>query len=125
VPVLAEQAIKRASLIEDSQVLIAVFSSSRIGEPRITSPGSTRTDPVSYAVGGQGIVIPADIAFHSRGTDKFISFVEAQSAIAPFPKCHTTLINAKMTAMPLSCFGGLIGQVKWLPGGIVGFFNKR
>jgi len=68
VPVLTEQAIKGAGLIKDSQVLIAIFSSWRIGKLRVTSPGSTGADPISYAVGGQCIVIPADVTFAGVGT---------------------------------------------------------
>jgi len=82
-PVLAEQAIKGAGLIEDGQVLIAILSFPGIGKLGVTSPGSAGTDPISYAVGGQGIIIPADITFAGRGTDKSISPVDAQSAIAP------------------------------------------
>jgi len=70
VPVLAEQAIKGAGLIKDSQVLISTLSSSGIGKLRVTSPGSTGTDPISYAVGGQSIIVPTDIAFAGVGTFK-------------------------------------------------------
>ena len=83
IPVLAEQAIKGAGLIKDSQVFIAIFSSLRIGKPGITSPGSTGTDPVSDAVGGQSIIIPTDIAFPGVGTFEPIFCVDAHSAIAP------------------------------------------
>ena len=38
-------------MIKDSQVLIAIFSPSEIGKLWVTSPGSTGTNPVSYAVG--------------------------------------------------------------------------
>jgi len=87
VPVLAEQAIKGAGLIEYSQVLITIFSSPRIGELRVASPGSTGTDPVSYAVGRQSIIVPADIAPLSSSTHQSIFPVDAQSAIALFPGC--------------------------------------
>ena len=107
VPVLTEQAIKGASLIEDSQVLIAIFSFSRIGKLRVTNPGSARTNPISYAVGGQGIIVPADITFLSGGTRKFVFLVAAQSAIALFPGCKATLINTKVTGTPVFSLGGL------------------
>jgi hypothetical protein len=69
-PVLAEQTVKGAGLIKDSQVLIAILSATRIGESGVTSSGTTGTHPVSDTVSGQGIIIPADISFASGGADK-------------------------------------------------------
>ena len=107
-PVLTEQAIKGASLIEDGQVLIAIFSSSRIGKLGVTSPGATGTDPISYAVGGQGIIVPADISLLSRGTDQSIFPVGTQSAIAPAIWGDTALISTKLTATSFFSPRGLI-----------------
>jgi len=108
VPVLAEQAIKGTSLIEDSQVLVAVFSSMGIGKLRVTGSSATRTDPIGYAVGGQGIVIPADIAFPGGGTDKSIFSVGAQSTVAPAICGNTAFIDAKLTYKPSLTFGRLL-----------------
>jgi len=83
VPVLTEQAIKGASLIENGQILIAIFSSTRVGKAGITSPGSTGTDPIGDTISRQGIIIPADVALAGGGTFKPIFLVGAQPAIAP------------------------------------------
>jgi len=99
-PVLAEQTIKGTGLIKDSQVLIAIFSSSGIGKLRVTSPGSSGTDPISHAVGRQNIIVPANIAFLSSSTHQFIFLVDAQSAIALFSGGYTTLISTKVAAPP-------------------------
>jgi hypothetical protein len=69
VPVLAEEAVKGTGLIEDSQVLVAIFSAFVIGKAGVTSSCSPGTYPIGYAVSGQGIVIPADIAFSWRSTN--------------------------------------------------------
>ena len=81
-PVLAEETIKGASLIEDSQVFVAILSPFRIGKPGIASASSTRTDPISYTVGGQGIIVPTDVTLGGSGTYKFILPVDAQSTVA-------------------------------------------
>jgi len=123
-PVLAEQAIKGAGLIKDSQVLIAIFSSLRIGKLRVTSPGSTGTDPISYAVGGQGIVIPADIAFFSSGTRKFISLIGAKPAIAPAIWGNTALVGTKLAFESPFAAGRPLRKVKWPSCGTVSFLNQ-
>ncbi len=92
-PVLTEQALEGAGLIEDSQVPVAIFRSLRIGKPGVTGPGATRTNPIGYTVGGQGIIVPADIALASGGTDKSIFSGGAQPAIAPAIWRDTTFIE--------------------------------
>ncbi len=96
-PVLTEQAIKGASLIENSQVLVAIFSSLSIGKLGIASASSTRTDPISYTVGGQGIMVPTEVALGSSGTYKLIYFIDAQPAVASTTCRNTALIGTKTT----------------------------
>ena len=124
VPVLAEQAIKGTSLIEDSQVLVAMFSSLGIGKPRVTGSSATRTDPIGYAVGGQGIVIPADVAFPGGGTDKSIFSVGAQSTVAPAICGNTAFIGAKLAFKSSLTLGRLLRKVKWSSRCAVSFLNK-
>jgi len=108
VPVLAEQAIKGASLIEDSQVLVATFSSLGIGKLRVTGSSATGTDPIGHAVGGQGIIIPTDVAFPGGGTDKSIFPVGAQSTIAPAICGNTAFIGAKLAYKSSLTLGRLL-----------------
>ncbi len=107
-PVLAEQAVKGAGLIEDSQVLVAIFGSLRIGKPRVTSSRSARTNPIGYAVGRQGIIVPTDIAFSYGGTDKSVFSVGAQSTIAPAVCGNTAFIGAKLTYKSSLTLGRLL-----------------
>ena len=109
VPVLTEQAIKGASLIEDSQVFVAVFGSLRIGKLGIPGSSSTGTDPIRYAVGGQGIIIPTDIAFAGGRTDKPVPSVNAESAIAHTIWRDTASINAKLAFKTCLTLGRLLG----------------
>ena len=124
VPVLAEQAIKGASLIEDCQVLVAMFSSLGIGKPRVTSSSTTRTHPVGYAVGGQGIVVPTDVAFPGGGTDKSIFRVGTQSTVAPAICGNTAFIGAKLAFKSSLKPGRLLGEVKRSSRCAVSFLNK-
>jgi len=124
VPVLAEQTIKGASLIEDGQVLIAIFGSWRTGKLRVASPGSTRANPIGYTVGGQGIIIPADVAFPGSGTDKSIFSVGAQPAVAPAIWGDTACIGTKLTFdSPLSSWR-LSREAKRPSCRIVSFLNQ-
>jgi hypothetical protein len=61
VPILAKQAIERASLIENSQIFVTIFGSIAIGKLGIASACPTGTHPICYTVSGQGVIIPADI----------------------------------------------------------------
>ncbi len=123
-PVLAKQAIKGASLIEDSQVLVAMFSSLGIGKPRVTSSSATRTDPIGYAVGGQGVIIPTDVAFPGGGTHKSIFSVDAQSTIAPAICGNTAFIGAKLAFKSSLTLGRLLRKVKWSSRCAVSFLDK-
>jgi len=124
VPVLAKQAIKRAGLIEDSQVLVAMFSSLGIGKLRVASSSAARTDPIGYAVGGQGIVVPTDVAFAGGGTDKSVPCVGAQSTIAPAICGNTAFIGAKLAYKSSLTLGRLLRQVEWSSRCAVSFLNK-
>jgi hypothetical protein len=57
-PVLAIEAVKRAGMGKNREVLITVFRTFHIGIFRITASGSARADPITNAIGGQRIVIP-------------------------------------------------------------------
>ena len=101
-PVLAEQAIKGASLIENGQIFVAILSSLSVGKLGITSPGSTGADPISHAVSRQSIIIPTDVAFVGGSPRQPIFPVDAQSAIAHLSRCETTLVSTDMA--PASLF---------------------
>jgi hypothetical protein len=62
-PVLAEKTIKRASVIENGEVLKAIFWTGAVSKFWIPGTGSTWTDPIGYTIGGQSIIIPTGISF--------------------------------------------------------------
>jgi len=96
-PVLTEETIKGASLIEDSQVFAAILSPLRIGKPGIAGASSARADPISYTVGRQRIIVPTDITLGGSGTYKLISFIDAQSTIASTTYPNAALVGTKTT----------------------------
>jgi hypothetical protein len=55
--VLAEQTVKRAGMIKDSQIFMLIFGSLDIGIPRIPATGPAGTNKVSHTVGGKRIII--------------------------------------------------------------------
>ena len=57
-PVLAKQAVERAALKKNRQILKTGFSPATIGELRITGTGSAGADPVGNTIDLQRIMIP-------------------------------------------------------------------
>jgi hypothetical protein len=70
VPILAEEAIEGTGLVKNCQVLVAIFRSLSIGKIRITHPCSPGADPIGDAVGGQGVIIPANVPLIGTGPDE-------------------------------------------------------
>jgi len=81
-PVLAEEAVEGASLIKDSQILIAIFSPGAMSEFWISNSSASGANPIGYTVSGEGVIIPTHIAFLGSDTLKLVIFIGAQSAIA-------------------------------------------
>jgi hypothetical protein len=125
VPVLAEQAVKRASLIEYSQVLIAVFRSPGIGELRISGSCATRADPIGYAVGRQSIIIPADITLARGCTCESVSIVGTQPAISPAVWRYPALVGTELAVSTIISFWGFVGQHEGLSCFSVSFIYIR
>jgi len=123
VPVLAEQAIERAGLVEHSQVLIAKLRPLAVTELGIASPTAPGTDPVSNTVGGQGVVIPANITFISTGSSQIAVLVIAKPTIAPIPRSHMTFVEAELTGDPSLMLRWFSREMKRLPCLTVGLGN--
>jgi len=115
VPVLAEQAIEGAGLIEDSQVFIAIFRPIPIGEIGVTDPAPAGANPISDAIGGQGVMIPANIALFSAGPDKPTPDIVAQTAVAFPPRANEALVDTKITLFPRFILRRLCRQTEGLP----------
>ena len=69
-------------MVENGQVLVAIFWAVAIGKFWISNPRPTGTDPICHAIGGQGVVIPTDVAFIRRDALEPITFIETKSAKA-------------------------------------------
>jgi hypothetical protein len=64
-PVLAEETVEGAPVIEDGKVFKSIFRTISIGILGISSTGSARTNPICYTIGWETIIIPADISLFS------------------------------------------------------------
>jgi hypothetical protein len=62
-PVLAKKTVKRASVVEHGKIFKPIFWAIGMGILRISGTGSTRADPICYAIGWEPIIIPTDISF--------------------------------------------------------------
>jgi len=115
VPVLTEETIEGACLIKNGQVLIAVFRPIPIGEPGITYPRSSRTNPIGDAIGGQRVVVPTYVPLFRASPDKSALPVNAKPAVA-FPTLgNKALINAKIALLSPFSPWGLRREIEGLP----------
>jgi hypothetical protein len=96
-PVLTEEAVKRAPMIEDGKVFITKFRTGAVCVIRIPRPYSTRADPISHTVGRKPIVIPTDIALSDRNAPELPFFLGPQTAITPAPLRDLATINTNLT----------------------------
>ena len=92
-PVLTEETVKRAGLVEDRQIFVAVLWTSLVGEEGIAGPGSTWADPVSDTIGGEGIIIPTQVPLCGCGSQKLAVLHPARSAEASFTLRDLALID--------------------------------
>ena len=93
-PVLAEQAVKRACLKENGKVLVSIFRSSRIRIFRISGSASSGTYPVGNAVCRKGVMIPGEFALLRRYTGEFPVYICPEAAIAYSPFRNPAFIYA-------------------------------
>jgi len=112
---LAKETIERAGLIEDGQVLIAIFRSIPIGEIGVTDPSPAGADPIGDAVGGQWVVIPANITFSSIGPDKPAIAILAQATVAFLARANEAQIYTEIALLTLFILGRLCRQMEGLP----------
>jgi hypothetical protein len=55
--ILAVQAIKRAGIVKDGQVVIAVLRTAGNGISRVTAPLAAGTYKISYTICGKGVIV--------------------------------------------------------------------
>jgi len=112
VPILAEEAIEGTGLVENSQVFVAVLGSLSISKMGVAGPRPPGADPIGDAVGGQGIIIPADISLLGAGSDESALPILAQSAVAFPTLTNKALIDAKVALLSPFIFGGRWWQIE-------------
>jgi hypothetical protein len=123
VPILAEEAVEGAGLIKDGQVFIAIFGPITVGELGIACPCSPGANPIGDAIGGQGVIIPANIPLFRSGPDELTLPVLSQSTVAFSAWGDEAFINTKITSSPPFILGGLSRKVEGLPRLIVHPFD--
>jgi hypothetical protein len=123
-PILAEKTVERTAMIEDCEVFKPVFWASTIGIVRISSAGSSWTDPIGYTIGWEPIIIPTDVSLPCRDAFESTIFSSPQTAIAP-----TILWNLTPVEADLARGAGEISwrpsyQLKWYSRLMVSLFNE-
>jgi len=93
-PVLAEQAVECAPVIENSQVFITVFRASRIRVFREPGTCAARTDPISHTIRGQRVIIPGKEALFRKRCDLCAFPILPHSAVACISFSYFALVEA-------------------------------
>jgi len=107
-PVLTEQTVEGASLIEHRQVLVTIFRSRGIGKIRVTTSAASGTDPVGDAIGRERIIVPVQVTLLGTAADDVATLFPADSAISYLALLDLTAVDAKVTTL-LALFSGRLG----------------
>jgi hypothetical protein len=124
-PVLTKQAIEGTSLIENSQIFIAILRAVRVGKLGIASSCPAGADPVCHAIGRQRVIIPTDIGIVRCGALEFACLPKAQPTIAPVPGGQAAFIQTNLTSPPRLAFRGMNGEIELSPSLAMGSFYTR
>jgi hypothetical protein len=100
-PVLTEQAVKCAPVIENSQVFVTIFRASRIGISRESGTRAARTDPISHTIRGQRIIVPGKESHFWWRSDLFSLWILPHTAVACFSSSYLTLVEAVPAGYPI------------------------
>lgn len=100
-PVLTEKAVERTGVVEDCQILVTIFGTWTIGKIWVPSSCTARADPVGNAVGGEWVMVPAQITTIWCGTGKFVPFVHPHATIASLPLRQAAFIWTEVASKPL------------------------
>jgi len=100
-PVLAEKAVEGAGMDENSQVCISFFRAGSIGIVRIAGISSGRTDPVSHAVCGKGVVVEREIPILFFPISEPAVEVLADSAVTAASIRDLALVDAVRALSPV------------------------
>jgi hypothetical protein len=112
VPILAEEAIEGTGLVENSQVLVAIFRSLSISKIGVTCPYPPGADPIGYAVGGQRVIIPTSVPLIGTGPDESGLPVLPHPTVAFSTLPDKALIEAKAALFSPSIFGRRWRQIE-------------
>jgi hypothetical protein len=112
VPVLAVEAVEGAGVKENSKVFVTPLRTCAMGILREPGPCPAGAHPVGYAVGGQRIVVPGELALFSRNSKELSSLVPPQTAIPQAAFRDGALIHAEAT-------GSSLGFMRWRFGEVI------
>ena len=113
-PVLTEQTVEGASLIEHRQVLVTIFRSRGIGKIRVITSAASGTDPGGDAIGGKRIIIPVQISLLRTAADDLTTLFPADSAISNVALFDLTAVDTEITTLVTFLSGRLGWQIEGL-----------
>jgi len=108
--ILTVQAIKRAGIVKDSQVFIAVLRTAGNGISRVTAPLAACTDKICYTVRGKRIIVGGQVPFMGSSSLEFAGFDAAKAAKACASLGYPAPVDAKSTGDAICCAGRIDGE---------------
>jgi hypothetical protein len=111
-PVLTEQAVKGAPVIEDGKVFETNFRTETVSIRGIPRSCSARADPIGHTISRKPIIIPTDIAFFDGNALEHPFLTGPQAAITPSSFWDLTTIETNLTVQSKLFTGRPIRQLK-------------
>jgi hypothetical protein len=124
-PILAKEAIEGTGLIEDGQILVAVFRTPGIGETWISRGRSSGTNPIAHTVGWKAIIIPSQVPLLRRNPLQDPSSIASHATVSLLPVGNPTFVGTDPAGDPLGVSRRFQGQTKGAPRSPMRFFDLR
>jgi len=86
-------------VIEYSQVFVAIFRAGVVGEFWVSDPCATWAYPIGNTVGGQRVIVPAQVTDARRCTGEFVFFISSQATVASLSFDQAAFIYTETTGM--------------------------
>ncbi len=123
-PILAEEAIEGTGLIEDGQILVAVFGAPRIGEAWISRGRSSRTDPISYTVGWKTVIIPCQVPLFRCNPLQDPFSIDPHPTVSPLSIGNPAFVGTDPASDALGVSRRFRGQTKGVPRSSMRFLDS-
>lgn len=124
-PILAIETVKGTGMIEDGQIITAIFWPITHSVCGMTSACPGRAYPVCHTVGGKGIIIKVEISFMGSSTFQSPLVIPPYPTIPQITFSYLAIPHTAPTLQPIRVFWGTKRKPKSLPTLLLYFSNMK